>query len=51
MAKHCEDVVPMKHEDVEIRNTEVRQKLHKCARGEFGDKRTWKQGNMKIRPI
>lgn len=27
---------------LEIRSTEVWQKLHKCARGEFENRRAWK---------
>lgn len=47
MAESCEADVPTKHETVEIRSTEVWQKLHKCARGEFENRRTWKQGIWK----
>lgn len=47
MAKSCEDDVPTKHETVEIRSTEVWQKLHSVQEGnlkieELGNRAIWK---------
>lgn len=43
--KNCENDVQMTkvNENVEIRN--YGEKLHECAPGEFGNKRTWIQMN------